>query len=89
MFTELSQIYHLNSLHNAQKSIFLFSSQRTGELIFVHHSIISNLPTCDRFSNVHYAKVDERHYRVITYINGIRGGSDHNSPKRRKDFWEV
>lgn len=71
MFTKLSEIYHLNSLHNAQKSIFLFSSQRAGELIFVHYSIISNWPICDRFSNVHYAKLDERHHRVITYIKGI------------------
>lgn len=82
MFTKLSQIYHLNSLHKAQKSIFLFSSQRARELIFVRYSIISNWPICDRFSNVHYAKLDERHYRVITYIKGIRGGSHHSSPKR-------
>lgn len=82
MFTKLSKIYHLNSLHKAQKSIFLFSSQRARELIFVRYSIISNWPICDRFSNVHYAKLDERHYRVITYIKGIRGGSHHSSPKR-------
>lgn len=87
MFTKLSEIYHLNSLQSAQKSICLFSSQRAGELIFVHYSIISNWPISDRFSNVHYAKLDERHHRVITYIKGI-WNSSHLSYKEKR-FLEV